>query len=51
MIMTNRIDNRAAIVTGGAAGIGAAISRFLARDGADVAIWDRNIDDAQSLVD
>jgi 2-hydroxycyclohexanecarboxyl-CoA dehydrogenase len=51
MIMTNRIDNRAAIVTGGAAGIGAAISRFLARDGANVAIWDRNIDSAQSLVD
>jgi len=47
--MTNQA--KVAVVTGGAAGIGAAISRFLARDGADVAIWDRNIDLAQPLVD
>jgi len=48
--MTNTA-NRVAIVTGGAAGIGAAICRFLARDGANVAIWDRNVDAAQGLVD
>jgi 2-hydroxycyclohexanecarboxyl-CoA dehydrogenase len=40
-----------AIVTGGAAGIGAAICLFLARDGADVAVWDRNVDGAQPLVE
>lgn len=47
--MTNR--KKVAVVTGGAAGIGAAISRFLARDGADIAIWDWKIDDVQPLVD
>ena len=45
------INNRVAVVTGGAAGIGAAICRFLARDGADVAIWDMNLDKVQPLVD
>lgn len=44
-------SKRVAVVTGGAAGIGAAICRFLARDGADVAIWDWNIEAAQTLVD
>ena len=47
--MTNR--KKVAVVTGGAAGIGAAISRFLARDGADIAIWDWKIDNVQPLVD
>lgn len=42
---------KVAVVTGGAAGIGAAICRFLARDGADIAIWDRNTDAAQSVAD
>jgi 2-hydroxycyclohexanecarboxyl-CoA dehydrogenase len=45
------MTNKVAVVTGGAAGIGAAICRFLARDGADIAIWDWNIDAAQGLVD
>lgn len=45
----NRINNRVAVVTGGGAGIGAAICRFLARDGAHVAIWDRDISAAESL--
>lgn len=47
MNMTNRV----AVVTGGAAGIGASICRFLARDGADIAIWDWNISTAQPIVD
>jgi 2-hydroxycyclohexanecarboxyl-CoA dehydrogenase len=49
--MTNRINNRVAIVTGGAAGIGAAICRALAHDGANVAIWDWKIDGAQAIAD
>jgi 3-oxoacyl-[acyl-carrier protein] reductase len=35
-----RFDGRAAIVTGGARGIGLAIARRLAREGARVALWD-----------
>lgn len=48
--MTNSPRNRVAVVTGGAAGIGAAICRFLARDGADIAIWDWNIHAAGEIV-
>ncbi len=43
--------NRVAVVTGGAEGIGAAICRSLAQNGADVAIWDRNRDGAQGVAD
>jgi len=44
----NRLDfdKRAAVVTGGAAGIGLAIAKRLASSGARVALWDR---DAQAL--
>jgi 2-hydroxycyclohexanecarboxyl-CoA dehydrogenase len=45
------IADRVAVVTGGAAGIGAAICRFLARDGAAVAIWDRNADAARGVAE
>lgn len=45
------LNNRVAVVTGGGAGIGAAICRFLARDGANIAIWDWNAEAAQSVAD
>lgn len=45
------LKNRAAVVTGGATGIGAAICRALARDGANIAIWDRNTEAARSIAD
>lgn len=43
-------SQKVAVVTGGGAGIGAAICRFLARDGADIAIWDRDVTAANELV-
>lgn len=43
--------SKVAVVTGGAAGIGAAVCRFLARDGADIAIWDWNADAARGLAE
>jgi 2-hydroxycyclohexanecarboxyl-CoA dehydrogenase len=41
------MSGRTAIVTGGASGIGAAISQCLAADGAAVAIFDRHGDSAK----
>ena len=36
------LEDRKAIVTGGAQGLGAAISEHLAEEGCDVIIWDIN---------
>lgn len=46
-------NNKVAVVTGGgrAIGLGAAICKFLARDGADIALWDWNIDEAGPIVE
>lgn len=42
MEFAGRFEGRRAVVTGGAAGIGAAIAARLAREGAHVAIWDKD---------
>jgi NAD(P)-dependent dehydrogenase (short-subunit alcohol dehydrogenase family) len=45
------LDGRAALVTGGASGIGAAVVRRLAAAGAQVAVVDRNEDGARQIAD
>ncbi len=45
------LAGRVAIVTGGASGIGRATARRLAADGAHVAIFDINVEGAQSVAD
>lgn len=49
--MTGRVAGKVAIVTGGAAGIGAATARLLAREGASVLVAGRGLEKAQVVVD
>ena len=45
------LDGKVAVVTGGASGIGRSICLRLARDGADVAIWDLNLEGAGAVAE
>ena len=45
----NRMQNKVAIVTGGAAGLGRATVELFAAEGATVSIWDVNAEQGQSL--
>ncbi|MFE3188464.1 SDR family NAD(P)-dependent oxidoreductase [Nocardia sp. NPDC059240] len=46
-----KLAGRTAVVTGGNSGIGHAIAVGLARAGADVAVWARNVEKSASVVD
>lgn len=44
-----RLENKSAIVTGGASGIGASICKKLAEHGANIAVWDINEDGLEEI--
>ena len=47
--MTGKLENKVAIVTGGARGIGAAVARRYAEEGARVVVADRLVEDATAV--
>ena len=49
--MTGKLENRAAVVTGGGSGIGKCVSARLAADGAHVRVLDIDLDAAGQTVD
>ncbi|MBU1998032.1 MAG: 3-oxoacyl-[acyl-carrier-protein] reductase [Candidatus Omnitrophota bacterium] len=46
-----KIKDKVALITGGARGIGKEIALFFAREGADIVIWDVNLEQAQVACD
>ncbi len=48
--MTNRLENKIAIVTGGSAGIGAATATRMAEEGATVVVFGRREEPLKALV-
>lgn len=49
--MSGRVAGKQALITGGAGGLGQAMARMLAREGAKVAITDLDLDGAKALAD
>ena len=49
--MTGRVHGKIALITGGAQGLGEAAARMLAREGANVAITDVNLDGARKIAE
>jgi meso-butanediol dehydrogenase/(S,S)-butanediol dehydrogenase/diacetyl reductase len=49
--MTDRMQGRTVIVTGGASGIGAGIAKGMAREGANITVADLNLEAAQQVAD
>ena len=47
----NRLENKIALITGGAKGLGASIAQHFFNEGAEVIICDINIDKAQKTAD
>ena len=49
--MTNRLNNKVALITGASSGIGKGISELFAKEGCSIILADKNIDEAKHLCD